>query len=577
MTAFLLAQSDIRLSTSPRAVLAAVAVAVVALAAPGVQAGSSHELLGIVAPPPAAEAGPDIVRGLDGTATTPALAEAEAAATVREPPPPPPPPDHQRLRPPVARMDFPDPSVIAAGGRYYAFSTGSAGRNVQVASSADLFTWSGAGEALPTLPAWSTVGTSWAPAVAAIAGRYVLYVSLPQPATGEQCVDRFVADAPGGPYTQVAEEPLLCNPVGGTGVIDPFPYVTGERVYLYWKSAGSSSTQLYVTELSADGLSTLAPNGAPHGLFGASGGWEGGGVENPAMVRADGRYVLFYSANWWIDDRYSMGWAACDSPLGPCTKGRGPWLASRDGVSGPGGGSVFVDGSGQAFLAFHSWGGGLGYRHGGYRQLHVEPLDLGGTPSITSRAPVGSVDAVHRVPGGVRVAGGASDPDTPGPIDVEVRVNGWPVATRPAGRGFETVLALAAGHHSVCVSAIDDVGMSRPDIGCADVDVVDVPTGALEAASAAGPGVLRASGWALDPDTDAPVVVDLYVDRVLVQSVAADGGRPDIAAQYPWYGAAHGWTVDATVAAGDHEVCAYAADDGDHPSTNLGCAVVTVP
>ena len=141
---------------------------------------------------------------------------------------------------------------------------------------------------------------------------------------------------------------------------------------------------------------------------------------------------------------------------------------------------------------------------------------------------------------------------------------------------FETVLGLAAGHHTVCVSAVDDVAMSRPEIGCAEVDVADLPTGALEAAAAVAPGVLRASGWALDPDTASPVAVDVYVDRVLVQSLPADGPRPDVAAQFPWYGDAHGWSVDAAVGAGDHEVCAYAADDGDHPSTNLGCAVVTV-
>ncbi len=501
-------------------VLAAVVVATSVGAPSALRIGQRQvdagELGGIVVPESAptfsATGAPTVERGIDGTAVAAATVEAQAAADIRQPPPLPLPPDHQPLRPAVAPFDFPDPWVLAANGRYYAFATNAGGRNVQVSVSDDVFTWATPGDALPTLPLWSRPGQAWAPAVAAIGGRYVLYVSLPVAADDTQCIDRFVADDPAGPYAPVGDVPLLCNTVGGSGVIDPSPFVADGRVFLYWKSAGSRGAELYVTELSADGLQTT---GDPHGLLGTSGGWEGGGIENPVMVRAAGGDMLFYSANWWTDSRYSMGWARCDGPLGPCTKGGGPWLASRDGVSGPGGGSFFTDGGGQQWVAFHAWGGGVGYGRGGQRQLHLEPVDLSGrAPAFVDRAPV---------------------------------------------------------------NADDDVGMSTPELGCAAIDVVDTASGAVELAGQGGaPGTLQAAGWALDPDTDAPVPVDVYVDRVLAQSLLAAGDRPDVGAAHPGYSAAHGWAIEVAVAPGQHDLCAYAADDGTEPSTNLGCVLVTV-
>src|SRR5262249_41737102 len=52
------------------------------------------------------------------------------------------------------RSDFPDPFVLREGDRYYAFATGGPGRNVQVATSRDLASWSFLPDALPELPSW---------------------------------------------------------------------------------------------------------------------------------------------------------------------------------------------------------------------------------------------------------------------------------------------------------------------------------------------------------------------------------------------------------------------------------------
>jgi arabinan endo-1,5-alpha-L-arabinosidase len=59
---------------------------------------------------------------------------------------------------PVYSGYFPDPSVLLVNGTYWAYATGSAGRNLQVMSSTDLHTWTPPVDPLPTLPAWASAG-----------------------------------------------------------------------------------------------------------------------------------------------------------------------------------------------------------------------------------------------------------------------------------------------------------------------------------------------------------------------------------------------------------------------------------
>lgn len=66
---------------------------------------------------------------------------------------------------PAYAGDFPDPSVLLIGGSYWAYSTGSAGRNLQVMSSPDLKTWTAPVDPLPVLPSWARRGLTWAPDV----------------------------------------------------------------------------------------------------------------------------------------------------------------------------------------------------------------------------------------------------------------------------------------------------------------------------------------------------------------------------------------------------------------------------
>jgi putative cell wall-binding protein len=74
------------------------------------------------------------------------------------------------------------------------------------------------------------------------------------------------------------------------------------------------------------------------------------------MVQDGGRLYLFYSGNEWESPSYAVGWAVCASVQGPCAAPPDkPLLTSAGNIVGPGGGSVFNDGSGQWWLGFAAW------------------------------------------------------------------------------------------------------------------------------------------------------------------------------------------------------------------------------
>jgi hypothetical protein len=208
-------------------------------------------------------------------------------------------------------------------------------------------------------------------------------------------------------------------------------------------------------------------------------------------------------------------------------------------------------------------------------------------------APFGSLDVVRAQPGGALVSGWAIDPNTTAPINVHVYVDGKVVrglvaniarsdlARTYPGRGidhgYSTSVTMAAGTHTVCVYAINvGAGAGNPQLGCKAVAVGGSPIGRLDVVSQISGGVAL-QGWALDRDTTAPITVHVYVDGVVIEAVTANTNRPDIAAAYPGYGAAHGYTANLTLADGTHTICIYAINVGPAATNpNLGCKAITL-
>lgn len=541
---------------------------------------SARDLTALTTASSAPAIGADASRAEAPTTTLPLpLPRAPATTTPTGPadPPAPPAPPPIPLRPARLGVDFADPSVVWGDDRFYAFATNGGPRNVQMSTSTDLVHWTEPVDAVPVLPTWSKPGYTWAPSVAKIGAQWVMYVSIVGVFTGH-CIDRLVASSPGGPYAPVDGGPLVCDQTGGNGAIDPSVFTDASGTYLYWKADGARVQQLFGVALTPDGMAFA---GEPRHLLSATASWQQTGIENPSMVAGGGADWLVYSGAYWATGRYAMGFARCDGPLGPCREmspGR-PWVATTGDVVGPGAGSVFASPDGVLRLAYHAWSGGPGYGAGGQRLLHIETIDVGANgPALLDRPPAGALAPLVIGPDAVSVQGVAADPDTSDTVPISVFVDGRLAVATGAAPNFGASLASPSdGAHRVCVTAEDDIGQSRPELGCQDFTITSVPFGSLNAASPvtpAGPGSSAVAGWAIDPSTGAPIAVDVYVDGQFVVRATADQPRDDIAAAWPAYGPNHGFSASVAVAAGPHTVCAYAIAEDNQPAPELGCITV---
>lgn len=166
---------------------------------------------------------------------------------------------------------------------------------------------------------------------------------------------------------------------------------------LYWKSTGfntlAAPAQLWAAQLKV----TWSPNSGrptnallhntPTNLLNQTAQWEAnngiGCIEAPSMVQHNGNTYLFYSGGDWTaglaGTPYSIGYAHCKTPFGPCVKvtSKAPWFGpSYNDTVGPGGQEVFHDGEGQPWIVFHGWEKGkAGYQRGGVRTVRFYPLD----------------------------------------------------------------------------------------------------------------------------------------------------------------------------------------------------------
>lgn len=205
----------------------------------------------------------------------------------------------------------------------------------------------------------------------------------------------------------------------------------------------------------------------------------------------------------------------------------------------------------------------------------------------------GALESATQVLRDVRVAGWALDSGTADPVQVQVTVDDVRVATLTANtsrpdigaqwpgfgdkHGYVADLSLSQGTHRVCTTASRASGSGSVALGCSAVTVRHNPLGPYEALYQV-PGGTYARGWALDPDTTAPINVILSVDGKRVRMVKATAARPDLAQAYPAHGTDHGWSTVWNVPEGTHRVCAFLANAAGTPGpeTAAGCRTVTV-
>ncbi|GAA4485366.1 hypothetical protein [Microbacterium panaciterrae] len=209
-------------------------------------------------------------------------------------------------------------------------------------------------------------------------------------------------------------------------------------------------------------------------------------------------------------------------------------------------------------------------------------------------SPFGAVDDVSAGKGTVSVSGWAFDPDTTDPIAVHVYVGGAGTPTVAnlsrsdlarvipqygTNHGYQATVNAAPGNQTICIYGINvSTGTNSLLAPCAQrfvppaTDPGTTPIGRLDGITVAGDQVtLR--GWALDPDTNSSIAVHVYMGGSGAPYVA-DQNRWDIAAAFPGYGPAHGFSIQRPIPPGGAQVCAYAINDGKGGNVTLGCQFV---
>jgi len=213
-----------------------------------------------------------------------------------------------------------------------------------------------------------------------------------------------------------------------------------------------------------------------------------------------------------------------------------------------------------------------------------------GTP-VPRAAPVGAVDTVSATNTTITVAGWTFDPDTPGPTQAHVYLDGVGLVALTAdgarpdvaaaygrdGRtGYRHTAPARPGRHEVCVFGINTGQGDNTLLGCRTVVVPDVaPVGVVDAVAVDNAG-FTVSGWTLDPDTPrVSTEAHVYVDGVGV-ALRADRSRPDVAAAFG-VGAARGFSHRVDARPGPHSLCVFAINTAAGDNTLLQCRTVVVP
>jgi beta-xylosidase len=248
-----------------------------------------------------------------------------------------------------------DPSIIPYKDSFYLYGT-SAGnqRGFEVYVSSNLQDWKVPSRAKNGLAFEKSNGFGdkgfWAPQV--VEHNNAFYLAY----TANEQLSIAKAAHPAGPFYQHSRAPLY-----NTGKqIDPFLFRdTDGSIFLYFVRL-TEGNRIFVAKMKEDlsdiDSSTIQP------LLSADLPWENTEnvrwpvTEGPTVVKQDGHYYLFYSANDFRSIDYAVGYATSKHPLGPWTKTSHPPLVSRHktGWNGSGHGDLFQTKGGQFWYVFHT-------------------------------------------------------------------------------------------------------------------------------------------------------------------------------------------------------------------------------
>jgi len=278
------------------------------------------------------------------------------------------------VNPVGGKVNMGDPFVLRYGDRYYLYGT-TAGDGFKCWRSSNLVDWQPAGYAYKAGHRSWGGKTFWAPEVVYYKGKFYMVFSC-QPAKDKEFTARIclaVSDRPEGPFKDF-RAPLFDD---AGSYIDGHIFIDEDgSAYLFFDKVGTVGDAwsegangylygiIYGVRLKDD---LTGITGEPVKCLEVDQRWELGWSagqprtrcdEGACVFKHDGKYYMTYSANYYADPNYGIGYATAAAPLGPWTKSKDNPMVRKDtsiGVSGPGHNSVTISPDGkELFMVYHT-------------------------------------------------------------------------------------------------------------------------------------------------------------------------------------------------------------------------------
>ncbi len=246
-----------------------------------------------------------------------------------------------------------DPYVLWANGRYYLYATAEEDGVFQVRISDDLLHWSAPKVIFRAGADFWGRDCFWAPECHVIDGKYYLFFSANQKAS--DALESFSitcvrCDTPDGIFEDFLHRPIF---VMDYPTIDGNIYVEDGHIYLYYSRCcfehnvnGLEESWIYGVELKSDLTGMI---GEPQLLLKPEQEWENRSAastgrrwnEGSFLIKEADRYYMMYSANYYMERHYAMGYAVGVSPLGSFVKAvENPIAECTDTITGTGHGCL---------------------------------------------------------------------------------------------------------------------------------------------------------------------------------------------------------------------------------------------
>lgn len=253
-------------------------------------------------------------------------------------------------------ITFADPTIFVENGKYYL--TGTCGANTigfKLLESTDLANWTACNadsarfilkKGDNSFGEWGF----WAPQIYRHGDKYLLFY------TANEQVAVAKSDSITGHYTQSTIRPID----GSEKNIDPFLFKDDDGSYYLYHVRFDNGNYLWSAryDIEADSID----HASLVRCFGLTDAWEKTDdgrwspvMEGPTVMKLDGTYYLFYSANHFLNQDYAVGYATAPSPQGPWTKYAGNPIIhkSRVGEPGSGHGDIFKGLDGKPYYVYH--------------------------------------------------------------------------------------------------------------------------------------------------------------------------------------------------------------------------------